>query len=66
MNRIRWFVIGLHLYVFLPEPEVGDIEALHNWIPQKKGIIETLKFRFHTGIWSYKLSILIALSLFCT
>ncbi|MCS2864914.1 hypothetical protein NXW13_13980 [Bacteroides thetaiotaomicron] len=53
MNRIRWFVIGLHLYVFPPEPEVGDIEALHNWIPQKKGIIETLKFRFHTGIWSY-------------
>lgn len=50
MNRIRWFVIGLHLYVFPPEPEVGDIEALHNWIPQKKGIIETLKFRFHTGI----------------
>lgn len=36
MNRIRWFVIGLHLYVFPPEPEVGDIEALHNWIPQKK------------------------------
>ena len=53
MNRMRWFVIGLHLYVFPPEPEVGDIEALHNWIPQKKGIIETLKFRFHTGIWSY-------------
>lgn len=21
--------------------------------PTKKGIIETLKFRFHTGIWSY-------------
>ena len=53
MNRIRWFVIGLHLYVFPPEPEVGDIEALHNWIPQKRGLIETLKFRFHTGIWSY-------------
>lgn len=51
---MKWFIIGLHLYVFPPEPEVGDMDTLHNWIPLKKGIIETLKFRFHTGIWNYR------------
>ena len=28
MNKIKWFVIGFHLYVFPPDPKVGDIEAL--------------------------------------
>lgn len=54
MSNMKWFIIGLHLYVFPPEPEVGDMDTLHNWIPLKKGIIETLKFRFHTGIWNYR------------
>lgn len=49
----RWFIIGLHLYVYPPDPEVGDMEALRKWKPVKKGIWETLKFRWHTGIWSY-------------
>lgn len=53
MSNIKWFIIGLHLYIFPPDPEVGDLDALHNWIPIKKGIIETIKFRFHTGIWKY-------------
>lgn len=50
---MRWFVIGLHLYVYPPDPPVGDFEALKNWKPEKKGVWETLKFRWHTGIWSY-------------
>ncbi len=54
MNKIKWFIVGTHLYVFPPEPKVGDIEALKNWVPDKKGFFETLKFRWHTGIWSYR------------
>jgi hypothetical protein len=54
MNKIKWFVIGFHLYVFPPDPKVGDIEALINWKPEKKGVLETLKFRWHFGIWSYR------------
>lgn len=50
---MRWFVIGLHLYVYPPDPLVGDLEALKNWKPEKKGVWETLKFRWNTGIWSY-------------
>lgn len=46
MNKIKWFVIGFHLYVFPPDPKVGDIEALINWKPEKKGVLETLKFRW--------------------
>ena len=53
MSKIKWFIVGLHLYVFPPDPEVGDLKALHNWKPRKMGIIETIKFRFNTGIWSY-------------
>lgn len=53
MSKIKWFIVGLHLYVFPPDPEVGDLKALHNWKPLKMGIIETIKFRFNTGIWSY-------------
>lgn len=52
--KIKWFIIGVHLYVFPPDPKVGDIETLKNWKPVKIGIVETLKFRWHTGIWSYK------------
>ena len=54
MNKIKWFVIGFHLYVFPPDPKVGDIEALINWKPEKKGVLETFKFRWHVGIWSYR------------
>lgn len=53
MKHLRWFVIGLHLYIFPPDPEVGDMAALKNWKPKEIGIWETLKFRWYTGIWSY-------------
>lgn len=52
MSKARWFVIGLHLYVYPPDPAVGDMDALKHWKPEKKSIWETLKFRWHTGIWS--------------
>lgn len=52
-SKIKWFVIGWHLYVFPPDPEVGDIKALLNWKPIEKGVIETLKFRWNTGVWTY-------------
>lgn len=53
MCKTRWFIIGFHLYVFPEDPQLGDFQALRNWIPQRKGIFETIKFRFQTGIWSY-------------
>lgn len=31
MKNLRWFVIGLHLYIFPPDPEMGDFVALENW-----------------------------------
>lgn len=56
MKTERWFIVGLHLYMFPPEPKIGDFEALHNWKPQKMGVWATLKFRQHAGIWCYKTS----------
>lgn len=52
----RWFLIGLHLYIFPPEPKIGDFQALHNWEPRKMGIWDTLKFRWGMGIWRYTVS----------
>lgn len=53
MKNLRWFVIGLHLYIFPPDPEMGDFAALENWRPRRMGIWETLKFRWYTRTWSY-------------
>lgn len=53
MKHLRWFIIGLHLYVFPPDPEVGGMVSFKNWKPRKMSIWETLKFRWYTGIWSY-------------
>ena len=53
MNTLKWFVIGLNLYVFPPDPEIGDMEGLKKWEPSKKGIIETLIFRFKTRTWAH-------------
>lgn len=53
VKKHRWFVIGFHLYIYPSDPPIGDFEALKSWKPQKKGIWETLKFRWHTRVWSY-------------
>lgn len=56
MNKTRWFLIGLHLYIFPHEPELGDITALYNWKPIKMGILYTLKFRYKIKYWGYSLN----------
>lgn len=49
----RWFIIGLHLYVYPPAPSIKARDNWRNWKPEKKGVMETLKFRWRRGIWSY-------------
>lgn len=48
----RWFIIGLHLYVYPPVHDFKKMSDWRNWKPEKKGIMETLKFRWRRGIWS--------------
>lgn len=38
-QNLRWILIGLNLFIFPPDPEVGDMEALMNWKPKKQGIL---------------------------
>lgn len=36
-DNVRFFIIGLQLYIYPPEPQFGDLKALHEWKPIKFG-----------------------------
>lgn len=50
-KRLEWVIIGLELYVWPPEPPIGDWEAFRKWQPENKGIWACLKLRFKIGFW---------------
>lgn len=52
-KHLKWFLVGMSLYIFPPDPEVGDIKALHKWKPKDLGFWEALKFRFKFKIFRY-------------
>lgn len=49
-NR-KWYLIGMHLYIFPPEPKFGDIIAFHEWYPIEVGFWKTFLFRIKTWTW---------------
>lgn len=49
----RWSLIGMHLYIFPPEPAVGDLDALRNWRPVKMGLWPSILFRVKFKCWAY-------------
>ena len=50
-----WAIIGLELWVWPPEPALGDWEAYHKWKSENKGIFACLRLRFKLGFWGYNL-----------
>lgn len=53
MKELKWCIIGMNLYIFPPDPAVGDIKALREWKPKKYGFFTTLKLRWKLRYWGY-------------
>lgn len=53
MIQQHWFIAGSHLYLYPPDPEEGDMEALKNWKPEKQSVWDTLKFRLRFRVWRF-------------
>jgi len=54
-KNLEWFIMGLDLWVWPPDPEVGDWEAFRKWEPKNMGVIACLKLRWKIGFWGYEL-----------
>nr|DAM03157.1 MAG TPA: hypothetical protein [Caudoviricetes sp.] len=50
---LRFFIIGLRLSIFPPDPPIGDFKALKEWKPIRCSIIECIKLRIKLRFWGY-------------
>lgn len=52
-TNLRFALIGMNMFIFPPDPKIGDFEALKKWELIKVGFWQTLKFRIKFKYWSY-------------